>query len=422
MRRKPSRIVADTTHLQRQKPSSEDDVFAERRMAGNQLAMFFDCGYALGRASARSGGVPCPIGQPLHPSNPGTTTTNTKSEWQRLRNRPRSGRGDRGPDWTSVGMKERKGDEPGQAARRKTLTPESKRTGSVEGRALREIQRTAGNSAAAAYVQRIGGSDSMARPGAVQGVPLTGNVPSIQRQKSAPPAKGYTLELGPVVVLVAHTSGAVVDAYLSSSSFFKGYTESKMKKGTKATTAVQIHNAADFKKEWVAYALTKHNPDTGKTFTKAEAEAWEQSRVNAFQSGGKIHLHEERGEQGTAIHESMHLFSDDTNWTNVVGFNINEGATEKFTRMLCEENKITREGFLPDQLASVEKLVGISSKEKLADAYFNGSLDGIKKDAEAKGKGTWDKWVGFMKAGKYSEADTLLKEGSSRKRRRRRRR
>ncbi len=210
---------------------------------------------------------------------------------------------------------------------------------------------------------------------------------------------------------VAHATGKEVDAFLVANPFLKPYAEAKTKAGTKAEGAVKIHDAAAFKKEWVSYALKRTNPDTGKTFTKAEANSWE-SKVNAFQAPGAIHIHQSRGERGTAIHESMHLYSS-TGFQSAVGFNVNEGSTEYFTRMVTKQQKITRGTFYPSQLASVTKLVGVSSDTKLADAYFKNQLDPVKKDVNAKGKKgekskRWDLWLTNMKAGQYAKADKQL--------------
>jgi hypothetical protein len=206
---------------------------------------------------------------------------------------------------------------------------------------------------------------------------------------------------------VRHRTGKQVDKYASSHKFLKDYVAEKIKGGTKAEGNVHIHDAADFKTEWVAYAMSRTNPDTGALYTKAEAEA-EESSTNAFRDGSEIHIHEERGEPGTAVHESMHLYSSDT-YRDSVGSNANEGTTEYFTRMITTSRGIRRGRFYPDQLASVRKLVRASSKANLADGYFNGNLTDLKDDVEAKGKGNWASWKDYMKKGKYDDADALLK-------------
>jgi hypothetical protein len=247
------------------------------------------------------------------------------------------------------------------------------------------LQRVAGNAAVTSLVGAAGGS--------AQRVPSA--IRAVQRDAKTPPK-------------IKHATGTEVDSFLIANTVLKPYVEGKMKGGTKAETAVKIHNAADFKKEWVAYAMARLNSDTGKTYTKAEAEA-EEPDINAFQDDSPaIHVHESRGERATTIHESIHLFQDNS-FLEDVGFNINEGTTEFFTREVTKEQKITRGNYYPDQFGAISKLVGVSSKEKLADAYFKHTMDGLKDAVEAKGKGTWDKWVAFVKGGKYDKAAKLLK-------------
>jgi hypothetical protein len=224
---------------------------------------------------------------------------------------------------------------------------------------------------------------------------------------------------------VKHKTGKEIDAYADASPFFKKYVGEKIKGGTKAEGNVHIHTPGEYKKKWREYALARNNPDTGKTFTEAEADAWEPN-VNAFQGDGEIHVHQDRGEAATTIHESMHLYSD-ASWKNL-GFNPNEGATEFFTKKLCAENSITRGAFYPDQYASVKKLADAVGEDTLARGYFDGDIDAVKtkvdrkkgwmtklrewwyekKEGPDEREGTWDKWVGFMNAGKYAEADALL--------------
>jgi hypothetical protein len=206
---------------------------------------------------------------------------------------------------------------------------------------------------------------------------------------------------------VDHTTGKEVDTYVKAHDFIKDYVKTKVEGGTKAEGVVHIHTAAKFKEEWKKYAMARKNPSTGARFTEDEANAWE-PKVNAFQGDGEIHIHEDRGEAGTAIHESMHLFADES-FLSKLGFNANEGATEFFTRMICEAQKITRGSFYKKQRKAVDKLVAATSKTSLADAYFKGSIDGLKTAVDgAKEEGTFDKWKGYMKRGKYIEANNLM--------------
>ncbi|MFB2877384.1 DUF4157 domain-containing protein [Floridanema aerugineum] len=205
---------------------------------------------------------------------------------------------------------------------------------------------------------------------------------------------------------VKHTTGKQVDTYLKASPFIKKYVEDKFKAGTQAEGHVHIHTPEDFVKECVKYLMARNNPDTGTFYTKKEAKK-EEPKINAFRDGTEIHIHQERGEAGTAIHESIHLFSNDS-YKSKVGFNANEGTTEYFTRLICTEQKIKRGKFYTDQHKSIEKLVGASSKDKLAGAYFQGKVAELQTALDAKGKDTFSNWISFMKKGKYADANALL--------------
>jgi hypothetical protein len=203
-------------------------------------------------------------------------------------------------------------------------------------------------------------------------------------------------------------TGAEVDAMLIASDFFKPYVEPKHKAGKKAEGNVHIHDAAAFKTEVLKYLKGKTNPKTDKDYTDAEAVEQEKT-VRGFhdRATGQIHAHETRGDSGTIVHESMHLFGSKT-FLDAVGFHPNEGTTEVFARKLCAANSIPRAGY-PDQFKSVSKVVALTSETMLADAYFDGKLQALidKVDA-AKGAGTWTKWLAFMTAGKFADADALL--------------
>ena len=203
-------------------------------------------------------------------------------------------------------------------------------------------------------------------------------------------------------------TGAEVDAMLIASDFFKPYVEPKHKAGKKAEGNVHIHDAASFKTEVLKYLKGKTNPKTGEEFTDAEAIEQE-TRTRGFhdRATGQIHAHETRGDSGTIVHESMHLFGT-KEFLDGVGFNANEGTTEVFARKLCEANSIPRAGY-PDQFKSVKKVVAVTSEALLADAYFNAKLKPLEDKVDAaKGKGTWAKWLAFMAAAKFADADALL--------------
>lgn len=261
-------------------------------------------------------------------------------------------------------------------------------------RLLLQSARYAGNAATARLARRL-------REEQRDDAPLMGGR-VVDRLYAGTPAGSQTLQRAKV----KHTTGKEVDTYASAHPFIKGYVASKIKGGTKAEGHVHIHTPSAFKKEWVKYAMSRRNAATGSKYTKSEAEAAEPS-INAFRDGSEIHLHNERGETGTAIHESMHLYSHNT-FRGTLGSNANEGTTEYFAREIMTEQKIVRGNFYPNQLASITTLIGASSKSKLAGGYFEGTLKGLKSDVEGKGEGNWASWIDFMKKGKYSDADALL--------------
>jgi hypothetical protein len=206
---------------------------------------------------------------------------------------------------------------------------------------------------------------------------------------------------------IAHKTGKEVDDALDASPYFAKLVEAKHKAGTKAEGHVHIHDEAGFEEAYVKMAATRMNPATGKIFTEDEARA-RSKNVNAFADGTEIHLHENRGEPGTAIHESMHLFSNA--YTVKMGYNANEGTTEFFTRKLCAELSIARGTFYPSQLASATKMITLVGEDVVAAAYFQDKLTELESALDAKKTaGTFAKWVTAMKASKYSDADDALK-------------
>jgi hypothetical protein len=153
--------------------------------------------------------------------------------------------------------------------------------------------------------------------------------------------------------------------------------------------------------------MTRTNETTRNLYTQAEAIAREPN-INAFQDGTELHIHINRGETATTIHESVHSFSHDS-YSRRVGSKANEGTTEYFTRVICTEQGIIRGNIYPDELRSVEKLVATSSREILAAAYFQGNIADLENTINsAKGAGTFAQWITFMCHGQFASADALL--------------
>ena len=225
---------------------------------------------------------------------------------------------------------------------------------------------------------------------------------------------------GTAPAAVHHKTGAEVDAMLIASTFFEPYIRPKHRAGLTADGHVNIHDQAAWDVMIVDYYRGKINPATGQRFRDEDEMRARGSRVNAVTdlTARQIHVHERRGEAATTVHESIHLFQD-SGWLGAVGYNVNEGATEVFTKKLCAENAITRGNYYPDQYAAVKKLADRVGEKALADAYFNGKVGALKDRVDGTTgffgtiggwfrKSKWNAWVGHMQAGRYDDANDLM--------------
>lgn len=166
--------------------------------------------------------------------------------------------------------------------------------------------------------------------------------------------------------------------------------------------------------------------------TDSEAE---QKSTNAYAStkneDGPAILHADRGTPSTAIHESMHRYAPD-DVLNTYGFDLNEGITEYFTRVLTDQNAAPAKNGGPErtnypkQVAFVRDMIYILGGSKtdqetvLAQIYFEGKLTLLETrfkaahvaktptmtDAE---QGTaWTSFVSWVKKGDWTKAKAKL--------------
>lgn len=205
---------------------------------------------------------------------------------------------------------------------------------------------------------------------------------------------------------VDHTTGEEVDAFVQADEFFNYYIQSSFDSdGNGVDGRIAILDDAAFEAEWVAYAVQRRNPNTGALFTEAEARAF---GVNAFEDNGRIVLHKNRGTPGTAVHESMHLFTH-SSYATTMGFNVNEGTTELFTRLLCSRVNIRREhNYQAQHDAMYAVATGLDKGHNLlARAYFDGQYKALK-DAMNTEPDRYDNWLALMQAGNFSAAAALF--------------
>ncbi|MFT5583314.1 MAG: hypothetical protein ACI9VR_000892 [Cognaticolwellia sp.] len=205
---------------------------------------------------------------------------------------------------------------------------------------------------------------------------------------------------------VDHTTGEEVDAYVQADDFFNYYIQSSFDaSGNGADGKILILDDAAFQAEWIPYAMARRNPATGEVFTQAEAIAF---GVNAFEDNGRIVLHKNRGTPGTAVHESMHLFTH-SSYARTMGFHINEGTTELFTRLLCSRVGIEREhNYQAEYTAVYAVATGLDGGHNLlASAYFDGSYQALR-DAMNTVPGRYEQWQTLMQAENFTAAAALF--------------
>lgn len=178
----------------------------------------------------------------------------------------------------------------------------------------------------------------------------------------------------------------------------------------RAEGRLHILTPPQFRQKLVEYLQNFKNPETGSYYTASEAEE-EEAYIEAFQDiiTSNIYLHQKRVMAATVIHECIHLFQD-LSYASLVGDHVNEGSTEYFTRLICNEQKIPMRvsNTYKKSLESIEKLVQASSQDLLSGAYFQGQISALESAIDAKGKGTFLMWLRLMKRGQYRNANTYL--------------
>ncbi len=111
----------------------------------------------------------------------------------------------------------------------------------------------------------------------------------------------------------------------------------------------------------------------------------------------------------TIVHETVHLYQSKA-WNSRVGHWANEGTTEYFTRRVLskQENPEVKGGegvfqrdSYDEEYAAVKCLVKEADEELLADAYFLGQIEPLRKKV---GEKKFDDWAAHMTAKNYAAA------------------
>ena len=208
-----------------------------------------------------------------------------------------------------------------------------------------------------------------------------------------------------------HLTGEAVDALLAAHPLFSTYITPKADAGRLVAGHVHHHPYDEFLTRYVAYAIGKENPDTGKPYTEKEAKA-EAGMVNGFFDTAKdeIHINLDRADPVTYLHEGIHYYAHAT-WMANTGFNVNEGITELLTRELRDATGTPGGSGYPKQFAAASKLVDAVGLELVAAAYFNGDVLALASKLEQlhpENRDRFDDWVKAVDAGRYAEAAALI--------------
>jgi len=209
-----------------------------------------------------------------------------------------------------------------------------------------------------------------------------------------------------------HTPAAKADEIIRDK--LDSYVAEAVTAGKKIEGYVAVVASADWDRAGIAH-YGKDVWDTGPPPKTPKKDA-----INGFvDSTGRVWVERNSGNPGTIIHEGIHKYSNGATLSQL-GFYINEGITEYFTRVICKDLDVDR-GNYDSQYAVVKKLVAnVASEDILAKAYFDGDIDGLKaafityrednkSESEEDATTKWDEFVDKFSAGDYADALNLIR-------------
>jgi hypothetical protein len=279
------------------------------------------------------------------------------------------------------------------------LTPEERETISTDPKLMKKARRFIGNHEYMSLVAAVGMSYK-------------------------PPAKGKK-KGAPAPVGPQHMSGLEADVFIQTNmgkiAHLKPFLDTAIGAGKKADGFVATVGDED----WELIYKTQ-NPDE-------DFDDDEQRTTNAFIANEHTDrpaiIHAERGTRSTAIHESMHRYSELT-VLRTYGFRLNEGMTEYFTRLITDRDGnpvnggVSNRDNYDDNWAFVCNLLGmlggdlVAQQTELAEIYFNGDAARLKTHFEAgcaaanlSAEDTATRWTDFIaaiKGGDWDEAVAKL--------------
>ncbi|MBM7843856.1 WXG100 family type VII secretion target [Herpetosiphon giganteus] len=140
-------------------------------------------------------------------------------------------------------------------------------------------------------------------------------------------------------------------------------------------------------------------------------DVWESGKrdaINGFvDSDGRVWIHQDKGNPGTMIHEGVHKYSDEA----MIGVSqpLNEGVTEYFTRSTTDNLGLPSRGNYQGNYEFVSSLSSLVGEDVVADAYFNGNMDGLKDAYVNAGysEAQWDMLIEHTQNNEWADAELL---------------
>lgn len=224
---------------------------------------------------------------------------------------------------------------------------------------------------------------------------------------------------------VNHMSGSEADEFIKTAMaavpHLKAYLEEAVAAGRKGDGFIAVLDDED----WNA-VYPQEFPDEA---IGSDDERYTNAFVSNVKRGPAI-IKKDRGTRSTAIHESMHRYAED-DVNNRWGFDLNEGITEYFTRLITDRdgNPAAKGGPPRDNYDSnvkfvrnsLIKVLGSTTKTReiaLAEIYFKGKTDLLKTKVMAmlKKKGRtktecedlWKDLEDALSGGDWSAAKAIL--------------
>lgn len=181
----------------------------------------------------------------------------------------------------------------------------------------------------------------------------------------------------------------------------------------RAQLATYVAGAVKAGKQVAGQIAVVDGADWDLAYEKEFGDDGEQDVTNAFVDhwgSGRIWLHKERGNAGTAIHEGMHKYST----ASLINQSqpLNEGVTEYFTRKVCNNltPKVVRGNYQSNFEVS-KTLVDLVGESVVAKAYFDGDVAGLKKAVLSAGvtAANWKAFLSKTETNEWADADELLR-------------